>query len=503
MAISRQPAIGSVAVDRHPNPQFLQHHMDPHNPTPDVTCIIPVYNSEKYLEETLECICNQTLPNVQIVCVDNGSTDSSPNILAAIATKYAGVEIITLPTAGAGAARNAGLAAARGKYVSFHDSDDLFAPDMLETLYRQAEQKAADIVIGMIESFDETGKTASMPHQLDQKLMKKVNPRGFCPRKELEGHLFELAKPWVWGKLYRRQFIEDNNLSFLHIRRAEDVPFAYLALYLADKVCVVNQVFTRYRIHADSLSHSIDTGAEIFIEAYRHLRSRLRQLGASATAMKSFYREMLGCILYQVSLMSPETRLNFLRLLREKVHAEFDICGHLATDEQSYWPLMEYANLLLPPLLVGIHLHHETSSLKNCLQSLFSSQTRVHLYTANATQEALDSFHSYAAEFPNVTEITTSEEADAPARRIEITPDRFIIPGMNIHEVANDQPAAEDGIIHITRHTRQYRRCRLFYECTVRGTKYKFLGIPILSIKPTRNRGKRIYFLGIRIAKLK
>ncbi len=466
-----------------------------------VTAIVPVFNSEKYLRGTLECLCNQTCPSVQILCVDNGSTDGSLAILQEFAAKYPQLEIITLPHVGAGAARNAGIEAAAGKYISFHDSDDLFTPDMLETLSLRAEQTGADIVVGMAEGFEDSGKKHNMPYQLNHKLMGKVDPMGFCPRLELEDSLFELAKPWAWGKLYSRQFLLDNHLRFIHIRRAEDVAFVFLALYRAHKVSVVNRVFTRYRIHSNSLSHKLNSEAGIFIEAYRYLRRALEQLEASPVSMKSLYREMLGCILYQVSIMGAAARIEFLKELRQSIDAEFDLRGQLAGDERVFWQLKEYELLVNPPVTVAVHLHDELRSLKNCLLSLKACNAQVYLYTHKATPDTLKAVRSWEREFPNVIEINPQSELPMGPPDAEIDASRFIEHGQDLQAVVKDQPHMENGLVQIIRHTRRYRRIKLFYECSVKGRKYNFLGLPLFKVKNFGFAGRKLYLFGIKISK--
>ena len=112
-----------------------------------VSVILPVYNVEKYIRQCLDSIVNQTLKDIQIICVDDGSTDSSPEIIEEYARKDSRVIAIHQENGGAGAARNNGLRHAAGKYLSFLDSDDFFELNMLEEAYNCAEQYGADFVV--------------------------------------------------------------------------------------------------------------------------------------------------------------------------------------------------------------------------------------------------------------------------------------------------------------------------------------------------------------------
>ena len=115
--------------------------------TPKVSVIIPVYNTEKYLRECLDSVINQTLKEIEIICVDDGSTDSSLNILKEYANKDNRFTIITQQNLHAGVARNAGLTVVKGEYVSFLDSDDYIKFEYLEKLYNKIVLEKADICI--------------------------------------------------------------------------------------------------------------------------------------------------------------------------------------------------------------------------------------------------------------------------------------------------------------------------------------------------------------------
>ena len=112
-----------------------------------VSVIVPVYNSEKFLTQCLESICNQTLKEIEVICVDDGSTDSSPEILEMFAKKDSRIQVLHQKNLYAGVARNIGKACAKGKYLVFWDSDDFFAPDALEKMYHKCITDDADICV--------------------------------------------------------------------------------------------------------------------------------------------------------------------------------------------------------------------------------------------------------------------------------------------------------------------------------------------------------------------
>ena len=110
-----------------------------------VSVIIPVYNVEPYLKQCMDSVVGQTLKDIEIICVDDGSTDGSLDILREYAAEDNRIQIIEQKNAGAGAARNNGMRHATGKYLSFLDSDDFFEPRMLEKAYDLAEKDQADL----------------------------------------------------------------------------------------------------------------------------------------------------------------------------------------------------------------------------------------------------------------------------------------------------------------------------------------------------------------------
>ena len=121
-----------------------------------VSVINPVFNVEPYLKQCMDSVVGQTLKDIEIICVDDGSTDGSLDILKEYATEDSRIQIIEQKNAGAGAARNNGMRHATGKYLSFLDSDDFFEPRMLEKAYDLAEKDQADFVIRPVSYREET-----------------------------------------------------------------------------------------------------------------------------------------------------------------------------------------------------------------------------------------------------------------------------------------------------------------------------------------------------------
>ena len=204
---------------------------------PCVSVIIPVYNAEKYLQECLESVCSQTLQDIEIICVNDGSTDKSAEILTEYAETDGRIKIISQENAGAGAARNRGMEIARGDYLAFIDSDDFWKPPLLETAYSQIKRFDADLCLYPFAVYDEqTGKISETEYA------------GWLPGKQLftpkdyRNRIFQMAAPGPGFCLYRRKYINNSGLNFLQQHVAEDIYFIFLSLAFASKICYIRDV---------------------------------------------------------------------------------------------------------------------------------------------------------------------------------------------------------------------------------------------------------------------
>ncbi|MBR1825780.1 MAG: glycosyltransferase [Alphaproteobacteria bacterium] len=211
--------------------------------TPKISVIIPVYNVEQYLRQCLDSVVNQTLREIEIICVDDGSTDSSLDILREYAANDKRVTVLKQENLHAGVARNAGLAIAKGEYLSFLDSDDFFELNMLEDVYRKAEHEKADIVMFNTYLYDE--------QQCEDKevnwTLKTENLPEIFNYKDVPNKIFNLSNCWVWNRLYNRSFIKQSNLHFQNTAFSNDIYFSCMTMVLASKICYLNNRLCHYR----------------------------------------------------------------------------------------------------------------------------------------------------------------------------------------------------------------------------------------------------------------
>lgn len=191
-----------------------------------VSVIVPVYNSEKYLHECVLSLQKQTLSEIEIWLIDDGSTDASGRICDELAADDARIHVIHKQNEGAGLARNAGLAAAHGEYVAFVDSDDTVAFDMLEILYTEAKASGADMTMtgirhvgGIVFEGEDVEKFGfekreifDTPKDLERLVLGMVGARP----KEPEDTRYSCS---VCKNLYRRAVIEENGIRFVSEER--------------------------------------------------------------------------------------------------------------------------------------------------------------------------------------------------------------------------------------------------------------------------------------------
>lgn len=219
--------------------------------TPLVSVIVPVYNAEKYLEECIDSILKQTLQNIEIILVDDGSTDTSPAICDAYLDKDNRIKVLHKENGGLSSARNAGLDAAIGDYFAFVDSDDIVDENMYKEMLQIAHMQHVPLVICSGYYFSDTHKDDMAPVSDDIEMLtshEMISDKLWSD--DSNTLLFTLA----WNKLFRRDFFEDIRFQdkiLLH----EDEEFStrlYLPLY---KLCIIRHSLYGYRKNENSLTY--------------------------------------------------------------------------------------------------------------------------------------------------------------------------------------------------------------------------------------------------------
>ena len=169
-----------------------------------VSVIVPVYNVEKYLPDCLDSLCNQTLKDIEIICVNDGSTDGSLNILSEYSNLDSRIKVIDKVNEGAAAARNAGMETAAGEYIGFVDSDDWVDADFYEKLYLEASSKNADIARAPY-------KYSYKNYEKEEENLSPILKKHFNNNEELNVNEHSVV---IWNAIYRKEFLKNCNIMF-------------------------------------------------------------------------------------------------------------------------------------------------------------------------------------------------------------------------------------------------------------------------------------------------
>lgn len=215
----------------------------------DISVIVPVYNVEHLVERCLDSLINQSLKNIEIIVINDGSTDGSLEIVKKYSTKYPDlVFLFEQENAGLSETRNNGIKLSRGKYIYFIDSDDYIEPNTLETLLEVAQKNNADYVIDGFKTVEENG-------DFIEKFAVKfpVYDQVFTPLEHKESFLIHHA---VWNRLYDAKMLKENELKFMPDIWYEDLLFSRQVLLHSKRAVITNHFFLNYVQREGSLMSS-------------------------------------------------------------------------------------------------------------------------------------------------------------------------------------------------------------------------------------------------------
>ena len=241
-----------------------------------ISIIIPVFNCEKYLEKCLNSIIGQNFENFEVICVDDGSTDSSLDILHTFENKFDNLTVLKQKNSGAAAARNLGIKHSKGKYILFVDSDDFIEKDTLKMLYENSVSNDSDIVLFNSDEFDEKGHVRDRIY-FPVDLKKDYNNYTFNYKnnKRIVFNIFLVC----WSKFYKKSFLINNNITFHNKKIFNDVQIHVETMIFAEKISYLPEILYHYR-KENKTSLQSSTGKtntsiilfNIFEELYEFLR---------------------------------------------------------------------------------------------------------------------------------------------------------------------------------------------------------------------------------------
>ncbi len=259
-----------------------------------LSIIIPVYNVEKYLPKCLESLTNQTLKDIEIICVNDGSMDNSLAILKEFASRDSRIKIIDNQHQGVAKTRNTGIEQATGEYIGFVDSDDYIDINFFEKLYNSATKSNSDIAIASILKHKNFFNIYNAKYTKEETAITIQDKIKLCEDKK---HFFFYA----WNKIYHSGFIKENNIKFSEGQIYEDVMFAIKALYYSNKIISVYGTKYHYIEHENSLTKYKDKTGEKehdLIKAYSELQEFCNSKNIEIPERLNYYtKENFGFIL--------------------------------------------------------------------------------------------------------------------------------------------------------------------------------------------------------------
>lgn len=293
-----------------------------------VSVIIPVYNVEKYLRQNLQSVADQTLKEIEVICVDDGSTDSSFDIVKEFAAKDSRFIPVQQENAGAGAARNNGLRRARGKYLSFLDSDDFFEKEMLETAYNKAEETNADFVVFNSDQYLEDEDRYNAVSWVVR--YAELPPYQPFNRRSMTDNVFKVFVGWAWDKLFNREWVLKNDLWFQEQRTSNDMLFVFSAVAIAKRIAYVEKgkiLAHQRRNNKSSLSNTREKSWDCFYNALCALRQRLKDEGIYEECEKDFINYALHFSLWNLNTLAEPTHQKLFDKLKDEWWQDLGIAG--------------------------------------------------------------------------------------------------------------------------------------------------------------------------------
>lgn len=308
-----------------------------------VSIVMPVYNAERFLEETLESLLRQNLQNIEIICVDDGSSDGSLGILQKYSHKDSRIIVLTQEKQGAGAARNRGLSIARGEYLLFLDADDIFHESMCNQAYYQCIKKKADICLFSARRLNmETLKTEPMDWVLQRTLLpgKKV-----FSGSDMAPKLFQLTTGCPWNKMFRRDFVLQSGILFQNLQNANDAYFVRMHMALAERITVINERFVTYRFNSGSNIQANKSKAPFaFYEAFRAIKEELKKRGLYTQYERTYCNMVLKESLFNMRTTGDD---RMKQAIRERLRTEiFPYFGVMEHEEEYYYNKSEYQEMI-------------------------------------------------------------------------------------------------------------------------------------------------------------
>lgn len=299
---------------------------------PEISIIIPMYNVGKYIEQCLQSIITQTFTNFEVICIDDGSSDNTVEIVYEYMFFDKRISLLEQCHGRAGVARNLGMTKAKGQFYLFLDGDDFFEPFMLEKSYQKITEDNADICLYGARMFYEYSKKYQKSNVF---LKPEYIPEDIPFEGKTFPYIFNVSTASPWNKLIRKSLIDKYNIQFMPLQRCNDVYFIFLSLAVAEKITILNEVFVNYRQSPVSLQATNDKSPWDWYTAIKTLKNKLIELGIFPNVEQSFMNYALSLCIYNLfSLKNGAIFTEFYNRVKTEI---FEELGLLSYDPENYY----------------------------------------------------------------------------------------------------------------------------------------------------------------------
>ena len=301
-----------------------------------LSAIIPVYNVENYLIDCLDSVCKQTLTDIEIICINDGSTDTSLEILKEYSSKDSRIKIITKENGGQATARNLGIEEAQGEYIAFVDSDDFIEPTMFEKLYTKAKDNNLDIAMCKIATYD--NQTEEIKNNVWYYMLGVFRDfeKGIFNHKDTKEFTCHIAVT-PYNKIYKTTLLKENNILFPEGLIFEDEKFFYDTYLRAKRVSIVDEFLYYYRINrkGSTVDTIKDNDFSDIIPISKLIRETFKETNNYEDYKILLSNRFIHLQLARFTQTSQKYKKNFFNLLKsdlEEVLADRTIYDNLESD---------------------------------------------------------------------------------------------------------------------------------------------------------------------------
>ncbi len=292
---------------------------------PKISIIIPIFNSEEFINECLNSLIKQTFKNFEVICINDGSNDNSLTILKEFEKKDERIHIFSQNNTGAGIARNVGMEKSKGEYLLFLDSDDTFEDIMLEELYAKIKQNDNEIVICNSQNFI-VKENKKIFHRKNYLISDKILKIKSFSSKDIKKDFFNLFIWWPWDKLFKKKYIDNLGIKFQNLRSTNDLYFIASAVIAAKKISFLDKILVKHRTGINtSIENTREKSWDNFYYALKKLKHFIQEKNLYIRFHQDFINYVVSFSLWQLNTLKGNSFYSLYQNLKNKWLKEFDV----------------------------------------------------------------------------------------------------------------------------------------------------------------------------------